>query len=80
MDRRVLAAAQRRQDTVAAEELLQAAFNADVTPLLRQVRRKLGAPAEPLEAFRASGYEAAAARDRRKRRKQLGLTRQISYA
>jgi len=80
VDRAALAAAQAREDTVAAEEVLRAAFQTDVTPLLRQVRRKLGVPADPLKAFRASGYEAAAAKDRAARRKKLGISAASSYA
>ncbi len=73
VDRAALAAAQKKEDTVAAEEVLQSAFASDVTEILRQVRRKLSVPADPLSAFRKSGYEAAAAKDRRKRRKEMGL-------
>jgi L-rhamnose isomerase len=80
VDRRGLAEAQRREDTLAAEGVLRAAFGADVTPLLAQVRRELGVPAEPLAAFRASGYEQAAARDRAGRRKVLGISRAGTYA
>ena len=80
VDRKALALAQRREDTVGAEEILQTAFNADVTGILRAVRKKLGVPADPLKAFRASGYESAAAKDRAARRKALGLTAGGSYA
>ncbi len=73
VDRGALAAARRAEDTVAAEEVLMAAFGADVGPILREVRRRLGVPADPLEAFRASGYEAAAAADRAARRRRLGI-------
>ena len=34
----------------------------------------MGAPADPLKAYRASGYEKQAARERRQKRKDLGLT------
>jgi len=80
VDRAALAAAQAHEDTVAAEEVLRAAFQTDVTDLLRQVRRKLGVPPDPLKAFRASGYEAAAAKDRAARRKKLGISASSSYA
>ncbi len=80
VDRRALARAQAREDTVAAEETLRAAFYTDVTPLLAAVRARLGVPADPLEAFRASGYERAAARERRAKREALGITGESSYA
>jgi len=80
VDRDALAAAQEKEDTVAAEEVLQAAFAADVSPILRAVRKKLDVPADPLAAYRASGYEAAAAQDRSARRKALGISGESSYA
>lgn len=51
-------------DVVGAEEVLMTAFNTDVTPLLKAVRRELGVPENPLEAFRQSGYEAKVAKER----------------
>ncbi len=80
VDRRALAAAQDSEDTVGAEEILRAAYTTDVTRLLRAVRRKLKVPADPLAAYRASGYEAAAAKDRAARRKALGISAQSTYA
>ena len=80
VDRRALASAQRREDTVAAEEVLMGAFTADVKPILRKVRKALGAPADPLRAFHASGYEQAAAKDRAARRKALGISSVSTYA
>ncbi|MGA2265858.1 MAG: TIM barrel protein [Phycisphaerae bacterium] len=73
VDRPALATAQRREDTVASEEILRRAFFADVEPLLRQVRSKLGCPADPLAAYRASGYEAKAAKARTAKRKAMGM-------
>ncbi len=80
VDRAALASAQQAEDAVAAEETLRAGFSADVRPILRAVRAKLGVPADPLKAFRDSGYEAAAARDRAARRKALGIRPASSYA
>jgi len=80
VDRRALARAQAAEDTVAAEETLRAAFNLDVTPILLAVRKALGVPADPLEAFRASGYERKAARERRAKRRALGITSESTYA
>ena len=80
VDRRALAAAQKREDAVAAEETLQAAFQADVSEILRAVRGELGVPPDPLAAFRASGYEQRAAKVRRAKRKTLGISEGASYA
>jgi L-rhamnose isomerase / sugar isomerase len=80
VDRPALAAAQAKNDVVAAEETLRAAFNAPVDGILRAVRKKLGVPADPLAAYRASGYEQAVAKDRAARRKDLGISGGSSYA
>jgi len=80
VDRDGLAAARASEDTVASEEILRAAYAADVTPILRAVRRKLGVPADPLKAFRSSGYEQAAARERKAKRRAMGAGQGTSYA
>ena len=80
VDREALAAAQQREDTVAAEEILQGAFSKNVNGILKAVRRKLGVPADPLKAFRASGYEKQAAEIRREKRAALGASGGSSYA
>lgn len=80
VDRKALAVAQARQDTVACEEVLRAAFYADVQPLLAEVRKRCSAPADPLAEYRASGYEARAAKERREKRKALGIASGGSYA
>lgn len=64
INRERLRAAQEVCDVVAAENELLKAFRRDVTPLLVMVRRQLGVPDDPLEAFRASGYWAAVAEKR----------------
>jgi len=64
MDRERLAEAQQTGDIVAAEEVLQAAFQTDVRPLLAMVRQEMGIPADPLRAFRASGYQEQIAGER----------------
>jgi L-rhamnose isomerase/sugar isomerase len=56
VDRKKLAAAQANCDLVAAEETLRAAFFADVTGLLAEVREDMGAAADPLAALRKSKY------------------------
>jgi len=64
VDRKRLAEAQQAGDIVAAEETLQAAFQTDVRPLLVKVREEMGVPADPLAAFRASGYQERIAEER----------------
>jgi len=71
VDRRALAAARAAEDTIGAEQILRAAFKADVTGILRAVRRRLNVPPDPLAAYRKSPYAEAAARDRAARRRQL---------
>ena len=64
VDRAALAAAQDEEDAVGGEEVLRNAFDTDVRPLLAMARVELGAEAEPLEAFRQSGYYAGIAEAR----------------
>jgi L-rhamnose isomerase/sugar isomerase len=56
VDRAALRELQRDGDIVAAEELLQDAYQTDVRPLLAQVRIEMGLDPDPLLAFRAGGY------------------------
>ena len=56
VDRTALRQAQERGDIVAAEEVLLAAYNTDVRPLLAQVRVETGREPDPIAAYRASGY------------------------
>ena len=58
VNRTALRDAQENGDIVAAEEILQGAYQTDVRPLLAQVRSELGIDPDPLAAFRASGYQA----------------------
>ena len=60
VDRTLLRNAQESDDIVRAEEVLQSAYQTDVRPLLAQVRLELGIGADPLAAYRASGYQAKA--------------------
>jgi L-rhamnose isomerase / sugar isomerase len=71
---------QARHDVVGAELELKKAFFADVGPALATWRRRRGLPADPLAEHRRSGYERAAAADRRRRRKELGIVQGGSYA
>jgi len=48
--------AQARSDLVRAESCLQDAFATDVRPAIREWRAARGLPADPLDAFRESGY------------------------
>jgi L-rhamnose isomerase / sugar isomerase len=63
-----IAAAQRANDLVAAESCLQDAFATDVRPVIAQWRRSRTLPADPLEAFRESGYLARITRERQSTR------------
>jgi L-rhamnose isomerase / sugar isomerase len=56
VDHDTLASAQARCDIVAAESLLQDAFATDVRPAIREWRVAHRLPADPLDAFRQSGY------------------------
>ncbi|MDZ4859385.1 MAG: L-rhamnose isomerase [Candidatus Hydrogenedentes bacterium] len=56
VNRSALRSAQQEGDIVAAEEMLQDAYQTDVRPLLAQVRIELGIDPDPIAAFRASGY------------------------
>jgi len=80
VDRGRLRAAQEAEDTVAAEQCLRRAFETDVAPILRQVRKALDVPADPLEAFRQSGYEQRVAKERAEKRRSLGLGGPATYA
>jgi L-rhamnose isomerase/sugar isomerase len=56
VDHAALADAQRRTDIVRAEGILQDAFSTDVRPAVREWRASKKLPADPLQAFRESGY------------------------
>ena len=62
---------------VDAENLLKSAFEADINGPLAEWRQ---GDANPLTAFRESGYYEAALEDRTRRRADLGLTQASSYA
>ncbi len=64
IDRSSLAQAQCEGDVVMAEEILQAAYRTNVTPLLAQVRDEMGLSSDPLTAYRASGYYERVCRER----------------
>src|SRR5262249_9340261 len=56
VDHEALAAAQSRCDLVAAESILQNAFSTDVRPTIVEWRAANRVPANPMAAFRESGY------------------------
>jgi L-rhamnose isomerase/sugar isomerase len=64
VDRAALAAAQGAGDVLGGYEVLQRAYQTDVRPLCAHVRETLGAAADPIGAFRASGYVARMAGER----------------
>jgi len=64
VDHAALADAQTRMDIVGAESLLQDAFATDVRPAIRDWRTARGLPADPMDAFRQSGYLERVTRDR----------------
>ena len=80
VDRKALAAAQKRNDVVACEEILKSAYNANVTPILRAMRKTKGVPTDPIKAYRASGYEKKIAKERKAKRKALGIDEGGAYA
>lgn len=80
VDFKALAMHRAKGNIVDAEEILKQAFNTDVTPALGQWRRKKGIAPQPLQALRKSGYINKVARERTKRRKELGIVQGGSYA
>ncbi len=64
VDRAAADAARRAGDVVMAERALRDAHATDVRPFLEAYRKARGLPADPLDAFRESGYELRVARER----------------
>jgi L-rhamnose isomerase/sugar isomerase len=56
VDRGALAKAQADANVLEANEILIDAFNTDVRPLLGELRQDMGLDADPLGAYRRSGY------------------------
>lgn len=56
VDRDALAAAQRAGDVLEANAVLMDAYNTDVRPLLAEVREEMGLDADPVAAYRRSGW------------------------
>lgn len=72
VDHAAVAAARASDDIVAAENAVRDAFHTDVRPWLAEYRRQRKLPADPLAAFRESGYVARVARDRAARKPKTG--------
>jgi L-rhamnose isomerase/sugar isomerase len=71
-----LAYFQSHGELIDAEECLKSAFATDVRPAIREWRKSKGLAEAPLDAFRASGYLARAAKDRAERNRSSV----VSYA
>ena len=80
VDLDALRRAQAKNNVVDAELTLKKAFFTDISPALLAWRKANKLPADPLAAHRDSGYERAAASDRRRRRKALGIKSGGSFA
>jgi L-rhamnose isomerase/sugar isomerase len=64
VDHAALSQAQTGCELICAESLLQDAFNTDVRPAIQEWRLSKGLPADPLKAFRESGYMARITKER----------------
>src|SRR5437764_10577989 len=64
VDHEALTAHQKNGSLIDAEEVMRDAFSTDVRPLLRAWRESNGLPADPLAAFRESGYVHGAEKER----------------
>lgn len=80
VDRAKLRDAQAAMNIVDAEQCLRDAFYTDVRPLLGEWRKKKNLDPNPLEAYRASGYEAKVAQEREAARAARGNRSGSSYA
>jgi L-rhamnose isomerase/sugar isomerase len=65
VDRAALAECQQANDAVMALRTLKTAFTTDVSPILASVRLGAGGAADPLAAFRESGYRVHKGKERR---------------
>lgn len=64
VDRAALEACRQDNDALMASETLKAAFRTDVEPILAMARVEAGGAADPVAAYRASGYRQVAAEAR----------------
>ena len=65
VDREALHAAQEANDTMMAFQALRRAYNVDVAPILAMARVEAGGAIDVLAAYRASGYRARKAQERK---------------
>ena len=65
VDREALHAAQAANDTMLAFQALRQAYRTDVTPILAMARIEAGGAAEPIFAYRDSGWRERKAQERR---------------
>ena len=65
VDREQLHLAQQDNDTMMAFQALRRAYRTDVTPILAAARLEAGGAIDVLAAYRASGWRAAKAKERR---------------
>src|SRR5205814_10705330 len=72
VDHAAAVAARERDDIIAAESTLRDAFATDVRPFLAEYRLSRRLPADPLDAFRQSGYLSRAAAERAPRKQAAG--------
>jgi L-rhamnose isomerase/sugar isomerase len=70
VDHEALSQAQTQCELVAAESLLQDAFNTDVRPVIQEWRDSKGLPRDPLKAFQGSGYMQRISKERATRNSQ----------
>jgi L-rhamnose isomerase/sugar isomerase len=56
VDRKALEAAQEENDVMGAHLALKAGFQADVSPILAEARRRRGGAIDPIGVYRKSGY------------------------
>jgi L-rhamnose isomerase/sugar isomerase len=80
VDQARLADAQTRGNIVDAEECLKTAFFTDVKPLLGEWRKRHNLDADPMAAYRASGYEAKIGKERDAIRAARGMASSGSFA
>lgn len=80
VDRKRLLDAQSRRNIIDAETCLREAFYTDVRPLLGEWRKRKGIDADPLAAYRASGYETRVAQERSAARTARGGGGGSTYA
>ena len=80
VDHDALRKAQAKNNAIDAELVLKKAFFTDVTPAIAAYRKRNKLPVDPMAEHRRQGYEKQAAKDRNRRRKEMGITRGGSFA